>query len=74
MSERLPAVVPWIVAEAIALELATRRPASVHVTRDPGARIRRQLEPDEGEPAATGCWLDTPTSGMECLLWVGDGC
>lgn len=72
MSELHPAVVPWIVAEAIALELATRRPASVHVTRDPAARIRRQLEPDEGE--ATWRWLARPEPGMQCLLWVGDGC
>ena len=74
MSERLAAVVPWIVAEAIALELATRRPTSVHVTRDPAARIRRQLEPDVGEAETAWSWLATPERGMDCLLWVGDGC
>lgn len=74
MSEPLPAVVPWIVAESIALELATRRPASVHVTRDPAARIRRQLDPVEGEPAMPWVWLPAPVRGMECVLWVGDGC
>ncbi len=65
---------PWIVAETIALDLATRRPLSVHVTRDPGARIRRQLDPVDGEPAMPWAWLPTASPGMECLLWVGDGC
>jgi hypothetical protein len=74
VSTPLPAVVPWIVAETIALELATRRPASVHVTRDPGARVRRQLDPVDGEPAVPWAWLEAPVTGMECLLWVGDGC
>ncbi|HET6583334.1 MAG TPA: hypothetical protein VFG69_07800 [Nannocystaceae bacterium] len=74
MSERLPAVVPWIVAEQIALELATRRPTTVHVTRDPGGRIHRQLEPDDGEPALPWTWVAERGAAIDCLLWVGDGC
>jgi len=74
VSAPLPAVVPWIVAEAIALEILGQRPASVHVHRDPGDRILRQLAPAAGEPALPWQWPLAADPDADCTVWVGDGC
>src|SRR5687768_17340180 len=42
--------VPWLVAEAVLLELTRLRPTTVHLVRDAGHRITRHLqaaEPDD---------------------------
>ncbi len=68
MSEPIhPSPLPWPVVESVLLAIARVAPTSLHVTRDPAARIGRHA--GEGDHPR----LQVEADGVACAVWIGDG-
>jgi hypothetical protein len=65
--------VPWLVAEAVLLELTRLRPATVHLLRDAGRRIARHLEAADADDELWTLVEGVPPARCSCAVWIGDG-